>query len=148
MAAGLTMKKGKTEAFRKKINEIASKVLPSKPSPYMIYDTKLNLRNISMDLVEELEKLEPFGNSNPMPYFVMEDVYMARNRVTKDGQHLQLTLRKGGLLTSSIGFWMAQHSSMVLDPAQKFDALFMLQRNRQNYEQMVIKDLKEVELNW
>jgi len=148
MAAGLKIKKKNVKAFRERINKIASKTLSPNPSPYMNYDAKLKLRDISMKLVEDLEKLEPFGNCNPTPLFIVEDTHIARNRVTKDGQHLQLTIRKENRMSSAIGFWMSQYKSIFVDPAQKFDILFVLERNRQNYEQMVLRDLKEVELNW
>jgi len=148
MAAGVHVKKTKVDAFRKKINQIAEGKIPPKPVPYMIFDTKIRMRDVNMKLVEELERLEPFGLGNPLPYFVMEDVVIARNRITNDQQHLQLSFRKDGYLTSSVGFWMAPHHELILDPAQKFDVLFMLERHRDNYEQVIIKDLKEVPLNW
>ena len=149
MAAGITIKKKNIEEFRKKINSVASKVLPSDPKPYMVYDARLKMRDINMGLVEEMEKLEPFGNGNQLPCFVVEDVHMARDRITSDGQHLQMSVRKDGNLTSAIGFWMANYKDIFVDPAQKFDMLFFLERNRRgDYEQIVAKDIKEVKLNW
>jgi single-stranded-DNA-specific exonuclease len=149
MAAGLKIKKKNINAFRKRINDIASKVLPADPKPSMVYDTKLKMRDINMNMVEEMERLEPFGNGNQLPCFVVEDVRMARDRVTSDGQHLQMTIQKDKNMSSAIGFWMAGYKNMFVDPAQKFDMLFFLERNRKgDYEQIVVKDIKEVKLNW
>lgn len=149
MAAGLTIEKGNIGAFREKINSVARKMgLPSNPMPRMTYDKKLKLREVSMELVEDLEKLEPFGQGNELPCFVVEDMNVARDRVTKDGQHLQLSIRQGNSLSSAVGFWMAHFSEMITDPTQKFDILFFLERSRYNTEQMMVKDLKEVKLDW
>ena len=148
MAAGLKIKKKNIEAFRKRINKIASKELPKHPTPYMNYDAELKIRDINMGLVMDLERLEPFGNCNPQPAFKIEDTHVARDRITKDGQHLQLTVRKDNHMSSGIGFWMSPYKDIFLDPSQKFDILFYLERNRNGYEQMILRDLKEVELNW
>lgn len=148
MAAGLTIKKAQIGAFREKINSIAKGVLPAQAQPIMTYDSKLKLRDINLSLVSDLEQLEPFGQGNPLPQFIIEDMQIARDRITNDGQHLQLSLRQGNRLTSAIGFWMAHLDNMLQDPAQKYDILFFLERGRYGSEQIIIKDLKEVKLNW
>lgn len=149
MAAGLTIKKGNIGAFRKKVNEVARSMgLPANPRPRMIYDKKLKLREVTMELMEDLEKLEPFGQANELPCFVVEDMNVARDRVTADGQHLQLSIRQGNTLMSAVGFWMAHLGDMMKDPTQKFDVLFFLERSRYNTEQIIVKDLKGVKLEW
>lgn len=148
MAAGLSIKKSKIGAFRERINDVAKGVLPAHPTPVMVYDSKLKLRDIDIGLVQELEKLEPFGQGNPLPQFILEDAHVARDRITNDGQHLQLSLRQGNRLTSAVGFWMAHLNEILNDPAQKYDLLFFLERSRYGTEQIIIKDLKEVKLNW
>jgi single-stranded-DNA-specific exonuclease len=148
MAAGLKVKKKNINALRIRLNEVSS-ILPIDPVPYMVYDARIKMRDINMRLVEEMEKFEPFGNGNPLPQFITEDVAMARDRVTKDGQHLQMTVRKGKDMRSAIGFWMAGYKELFVDPTQKFDMLFFLERNSKgDYEQIVMKDIKEVKLNW
>jgi single-stranded-DNA-specific exonuclease len=148
MAAGLKVKKKSVDLFRQKINEIASRTLSSNPVPYMSYDSMLKLREMTMDVVADLERLEPFGNGNPSPRFIIEDVNVARKRVTKDGQHLQVSLRDRKSIISAIGFWMAHADGLIKDQTQKFDALFSLQRSNINTVQMEIHDLKEVKLDW
>lgn len=148
MAAGITIKKKNITAFRKKINKIAEKVLPSHSDPVIRYDSKLKLKDIDFNLVKELEKLEPFGQGNILPKFVIEDINIARDRITDDGQHLQLSIKQGNNLTSAIGFWMSPLSELLKDPAQKFDVLFYIGRNKYNTEQIILKDIKEVKLNW
>jgi len=146
MAAGLKIKTENVAAFRTHINEIAG--LPKNPRPSFKFDTMLKLREVNAGLVGDLEKLEPFGLGNQTPLFMMEDVHVARDRVTNDGQHLQLSLRQNRNLVSAVGFWMAEHSEQIIDPAQKFDLLFFVERSRYDSPQIMIRDLKEVRLEW
>jgi len=148
MAAGLKIKTENIAAFRKRINEVAGEVLPKKPRPSFKFDAMLKLRDVNDGLVGDLEKLEPFGQGNPTPLFVMEDVHVVRDRVTNDGQHLQLSLRQDKNLVSAVGFWMAGHSEQIQDPAQKFDLLFFVERSKYDSPQIMIRDIKEVNLVW
>ena len=148
MAAGLKIKTENVDHFRDQINKIAGATLPKNPRPQFKFDTMLSLREVNLNLVGDLEKLEPFGMGNQTPLFVMEDVHVARDRVTNDGQHLQLSLRQDKNLVSAVGFWMAGHSEQIIDPAQKFDLLFFVERSRYDSPQIMIRDLKEVSLVW
>ena len=148
MAAGLAIRKRSISLYRDRINQIAARTLSPNPIPYMRYDSKLALKNMTIDLVSDLEKLEPFGNGNPPPRFVVEDVNVARKKVTKDGQHLQVSLRDRKSLVSAIGFWMAHADVVIRDSAQKFDAMFSLQRGKYGNVQMEIHDFREVQLEW
>ncbi|MBS3899482.1 MAG: single-stranded-DNA-specific exonuclease RecJ [Dethiobacter sp.] len=60
---------------------------------------------LSLALVQELACLEPFGQGNPEPLFLIKGmaVDMAR-RVGAQGAHLQLRLRKGSLIFRAICF--------------------------------------------
>jgi len=148
MAAGLKILKRNISIFKEQINRVASRTLSPNPTPYMKYDTKLKLKEMTIEIISDLERLEPFGNGNPAPRFVVENVSVARKRVTKDGQHLQISLRDRKSLVSAIGFWMAHVDGVIKDSAQKFDALFSLQRGNMGNVQMQIIDMKEVGLNW
>ena len=39
-----------------------------------LYDIKLSINEINFDLLEDLEKLEPFGNGNEQPMFITENI--------------------------------------------------------------------------
>jgi len=148
MAAGMKIRTENVDKLRVRINEIVAKTLPVQPKPYMTYDFKLKLKDVNEELVKDLEKLEPFGMGNITPHFVVEDVHIARSRITKDGQHLQLSVRHNKNLTSAVGFWMSGHNDMVKDHAQKFDILFFVERSKLGTAQIIVRDMKEVSINW
>ena len=71
MAAGLKLLKKSVSLYRGRINAIATRTLSPNPVPYMRYDSKLKLKDMTIDIVSDLEKLEPFGNGNPSPQFMI-----------------------------------------------------------------------------
>lgn len=144
MAAGLQIRAEKIEPFRLKINTIVNR----RYEPYLKYDLKLHVSDISTTLLNDLNLFEPFGHSNNSLNFVLEDIRIASAKVTKNGQHLQLILAKDNKIFPAIGFWMADYKSKLTDPAQKIDLLFSLERGQLDNAQLVIKDLKVVNLDW
>ena len=146
MAAGLKVKTKNIGTFRARINEVTKGGLPINPTPYMRYDSIIRLKDTSESTLSDIEKIEPFGMGNPRPLFILEDVSITKSRVTRDGQHLQLTLRKDNKIRNVIGFWMAFYKDIIIDEAQKFDVLFFIERSKYNTTQLVLKDIKEVKL--
>ena len=73
-----------------------------------------NLKDLSVELLDELSQLEPFGEGNPEPVFELDKMrVMATRTVGSDGQHLQITLRDiNGATFKTVAFsapdeWMA-----------------------------------------
>jgi len=62
-------------------------------------DVEISFFDITPQLVEWIEKLEPFGEGNPSPLFLWRNVKVSDfNRVGKDGKHCRLLLEQGGLI--------------------------------------------------
>lgn len=70
MAAGITIKTDKIDDFRLAINAYAAQRHPQMPYPKLLLDCKLRPQVLSLDIVEELTLLEPFGTGNPARYLV------------------------------------------------------------------------------
>lgn len=87
MACGFTLAKGITpEQFHAKFVEAAAPLLATvQPGPVLTIDAELKLTDINWDLVEQLDQLEPFGEKNPRPQFLVRDA------VVKDFQAVGAT---------------------------------------------------------
>ncbi len=71
----------------------------------MPVDAIVTLGEIDEALVEELSRLEPYGNGNPEPMFVARDVEVLDCRtVGQEGRHLKLFVRQEGDCRDAIGF--------------------------------------------
>jgi single-stranded-DNA-specific exonuclease len=62
--------------------------------PVVEVDAELRTSQISWDLINELERFEPFGIGNPKPLFLLRDVRLCSSTpVGKDGKHVRLAVR-------------------------------------------------------
>jgi len=68
-ACGFKLKKGKTEEFKEKTEFLLKKYKAKKT-----YDSKLNLSEVTDELKGLTTKMEPFGNENPPPVFLIDNV--------------------------------------------------------------------------
>ncbi len=76
------------------------------PKPHLQVDAIFPIQDIDWHLVENLEKMEPFGHKNPKPVFLSKNVQVMNARpVGKTGRHLKMTVNpQSGDLLECIGF--------------------------------------------
>lgn len=93
MAAGLSIEEKNIPLLRERL--LANCTLTEDDFvPKVRIDRKLGLHQISYKLIEELEKLEPFGKGNPSPLFAEKGVEVTRaNLIGKDKNVLKLACR-------------------------------------------------------
>ncbi len=105
LAAGLSVERGNLDSFRKALNEYA---FPYLSSPECVVKThveaEITAEDITMDTVEELSKLEPYGAKNPEPIFVLKDVCIEEIAPLSMGKHTRLYLRKDGTSVAAVCF--------------------------------------------
>ncbi len=80
MAAGLSMEEKDVDCFRREINAICRLTQEDMEEKVHI-DVPMPVSYVSWPLVEELERLEPFGNGNPRPLFAQKDLEFLSARV-------------------------------------------------------------------
>lgn len=146
MAAGLTIKAGNIEAFRKKINEIAEDMLQGKElSPELLVDYKLEPADINLQIAKKLKDLEPFGMGNPNPNFVCRNMQVIDKKlVGANNKHLSLNLYDGNNNVKAIAFNMGNLFN-VLSSSKKIDIICCMDINLWNNNenvQLIIKDIK------
>jgi single-stranded-DNA-specific exonuclease len=96
MAAGLTLSWERIEAFRESINLYAEQTLKEKDLvPLIRVDDSLQPDRITNKLIEELERLKPFGWGNPEPIFLLRDVRPEGLKIVGE-EHLRFQVRGGG----------------------------------------------------
>lgn len=106
MAAGLSLKEENIEALRYKLNENC-KLTSDDIIPKIRIDKRINLKEVSIELVNELEKLEPFGRNNESPVLAEKDVLVNSISILgKDSNTLKLNCSIRGTIKNidAIGF--------------------------------------------
>ena len=82
MAAGLSLKEENIPAFRRRLNEKAREKLTEKDFIEKIWiDVALPFEYISEPFIQELKRLEPFGQGNEKPQFAHRRLKIRRARV-------------------------------------------------------------------
>ncbi len=111
-AAGLTIDPARVYAFRQAINQYADKVLAGREFPSTLaLDMELSKEQLRPELVEQLERLEPFGVGNPRPVFATHKVAIDSKPFLVGGAHLKFQTRIQETTFDVMGFRMAQHAS-------------------------------------
>jgi len=128
MAAGLTIRRDRFEAFRVAFLGVARELLrPDDLVPAQRVDLELPLGLVSEELEKLMRYLEPCGPGNPAPVFGVRGARaVAARRV--GANHLRFLLDDGSGVLPAIGF---QWADAVPDAwlAQPLDVAFRLERD-------------------
>lgn len=107
LAAGLTVHQDNIEKFRLKINEWAAKEYPVLPSMPFQLDVPVKLSELTVPEVAGLSALAPYGNGNPSPVFLLENVVLDGIYPVSGGKHSRLRLRQNDQILYAAYFGMA-----------------------------------------
>jgi single-stranded-DNA-specific exonuclease len=143
-AAGFTIHNANLPAFRERLMGIAQAQLGGRDlQPTLDIDAEVRLDQITFDLYEALQSLEPCGNSFPQPILCARNLRVLSARaVGNDSAHLQLRLSDGTQVVKAIAFNFGKYADQ-LPPV--LDAAFQVELNEWNGEQSLqlnIKDLR------
>jgi single-stranded-DNA-specific exonuclease len=134
MAAGLSLRKDKLQAFRDRIQQaVGAQLAGQLPNPEVRYDMEIELRDLTREAFRQLQQLEPFGPGNPAPVFLATGLHGVRppRTVGAKGQHLKLTLQcasRTGMPIDAVGFNMGHRLSEVRN-WKRLDAVFTVVQN-------------------
>ncbi|MDR1528051.1 MAG: single-stranded-DNA-specific exonuclease RecJ [Puniceicoccales bacterium] len=103
-AVGISIRPENINAFRKNFNRAVKKHSTSKPEHEKIeYSHELTLEEIDSNFMEELETLQPFGQRNPEPIFLLKNITI---------NNLPETF---GVRKHHVKFWLTdRHSKRIL----------------------------------
>ena len=98
---------------------------------------------MQVDVVNDLDKLEPFGEANKTPIFMYRNLRINSIRALSEGKHLKLTLKDDNLLIDAIGFNMGYLTEDFL-LGDKIDVVGCLEINKYNGKENVQINLKDI----
>ncbi|MBF0985940.1 MAG: single-stranded-DNA-specific exonuclease RecJ [Clostridiales bacterium] len=105
MACGLSLTVENFEKFKKEITKyIDENVDISKLEKEIYIDEILTIDDLDIEEIKELKSLEPFGEENPEPIIMYENVEINGIRTLSENKHLKLSLKKNDKIIDAIGF--------------------------------------------
>jgi len=140
MAAGLAVSSQNFDTLKYQLFETISRmVAESSYKSAVEIDQQVELKNLSFDLVSELQQLAPFGPGNPPVLFSTAELELESTTVMgKSGEHEKITLGDSeGNLYKSL-WWQ---SVGLPHPASRFDLAFTASLKK-------FKGIVDVQLEW
>ena len=108
MAVGLSLKRSNFDSFKEEFQEIVEESDIKDIVPIIKIDDEIDLKNVTMDMVREIDKLQPFGEENKVPIFLFRNLKIDSIRAISDGKHLKLSLKYSNGWIDAIGFNMGE----------------------------------------
>lgn len=131
MAAGVSVKPGKLDAFRERINEIAKKSISSEmfQAPLKL-DAETNLSEMTLVRIQEMQQIEPTGQGNPEIQLLIPNLTMSGPiyRIGKEKQHVKFWANDEGESCEVIAWNLKPED----EPKGKFDLAVAPQVNSFN----------------
>lgn len=143
MAVGLSLHKKNFNRFKSDFEKYVTEKDISDLVPILEIDKQIGMKEIEIDIVKELDLLEPFGESNRRPVFVYKNLKIDSIRALSDGKHLKMTLKDGNSLINAIGFNMGSLSKdyMIGDKVDIAGTLEINSFNGRDFVQINMKDI-------
>lgn len=107
--AGVSVKKENLEKFKKDINLYIEKLNLQEIKPVLNIDMEVFLKDLSIDIIKELRKLEPYGEANNEPLFLIKNLKIESIRALTEGKHLKLRLKDENYEIDAIGFHLGEY---------------------------------------
>ena len=122
-AAGLSIKKEDISGFREDFCEaVVQQVHFEDLYQDLDIDAEVLVGHLTFNMMTELSKLEPFGQSNPRPIFCINQVQLADVRTMgNEDQHLSILIQQHGNQIRAVGFGKGEWSEALAEPGQEFD---------------------------
>lgn len=150
LAAGLSIRTDKIEEFRSAINKNASVKIDEKSLiPTISIDAIIKPTYITLETVDEINRLQPFGVENPSPVFAVKNIKIHKISTMSENKHLRMTLLKEGKFLDAVGFGMGEYYNHLKE-GDFINVAFGIDINDyKGYKnvQLILKDIKLAEVN-
>lgn len=143
MAIGISVKENNFDKFKCEFEEYVNSSNIKDLIPIIKVDEEVTSKDMSVNIVNDLNKLEPFGEANKMPVFMYKNLRINSIRALSEGKHLKLTLKDECLIVDAIGFNMGHLVDEYL-LGDKVDVLGNLEINSFNGRESVQINLKDL----
>ncbi|MFM8634117.1 MAG: single-stranded-DNA-specific exonuclease RecJ [Planctomycetia bacterium] len=126
-AAGLRIEDDKIDAFRERfLAEVESRMPPALRQAQLTIDGEATLAGLTLESVEQVEKLAPFGQANRRPVLCASSVQLSEppRVIGGGGRHLSMNLVQHGARVRGVAFGGAEWLDQLPAPGQPFHVAF------------------------
>lgn len=143
MAIGINVKRENFEKFKKEFEEYTQNSHISDIIPIIQIDKQVDIKKINIQDVNELKLLEPYGEGNKMPVFLIKNLKILSIRSLSEGKHIKLKLEIDNYMIDAIGFNMGEVVDKYLI-GDKVDIVGSLEVNQFGGNENIQVNLKDL----
>ncbi len=143
MAIGIALQKKNFEKFKKELEEYAQNCHIHDIIPVIQIDEEISLSKIDIKTVKELRLLEPYGEANKIPVFLIKNLKIQAIRSLSEGKHLKLKLAQDNYIMDGIGFNMGEFATQY-QIGDKIDVVGSLEINSFNGNEQIQINLQDL----
>src|SRR5262249_25542859 len=107
--AGFKIQPERIDAFRQRFCAYAAQHFPDgPPPPRLVIDAEVSLNALTAGLIQELDRLEPYGSANRRPLFLAGglEILGIPRRIGTGERHMSFRVRQGETTMRAIAFGM------------------------------------------
>ncbi len=123
MAVGFKIAPTRIAAFRERFCAYASQHFPDgvPPAPRLHLDAEVALSSLTLGLLKELDKLEPYGAQNPKPKFLAGGLQIVGEpkKIGNGERHLSFRVKQGEMSMKAIAFGMSDRIEELMSAGGK-----------------------------
>ena len=128
-AAGVTLDASRIPELRRRLTDYAdSRLQPEDLIPRLRIDSPLGLREISMDVLDGLSRLGPFGAGNPKPVFRAGPIDLVSAPKRLKERHLSLLVRQDGRSFRAIAWRAADREQYLIANPNGLELAYSLEQ--------------------
>jgi single-stranded-DNA-specific exonuclease len=145
MAVGVTLKKENLDKFRSKMEKISKEQNIGNIEQTRVVESEINIDELNTDFIKQINRLEPFGDKNPVPIYVLRDLKIDSITTISEGRHLKLKVKGKQKLFDVIGFNKGSYidSYVIGDKVDIFATIELNTYNGVESVQINMKDMKK-----
>ncbi len=120
MAAGMTLQIEDVPELRMRLNQLAAEQLTAEDFvPVTNLDGTVKITEATIQTIDEMSLLAPFGVSNPKPKLLIDSVQLASIRkIGANQNHLKLSLEEDNHQLDGVGFGLGEYADQIAPNAE------------------------------
>lgn len=103
-AGGFSLSTDKIGEFTARVHEYCLRCYPKMPVYSVSADMEIDCRALTVENVSELSKLEPFGEGNRQPVFLLKNCTVRSKKSLKEGKYTSFEVQSGGAVLKALSF--------------------------------------------
>ena len=144
-AAGFKVDPLNIDAFRAKFTAYTAEHFPERvpPAPKLTIDAEVPLSSVTMGLLRDLDRLEPYGEGNPKPVFLAGPLDLAGDprKMGQGEKHMSFKVKQGQTSLRAVAFGMGERYEELISGGGSVCVVFTPKLNEWNGHKSVVLEV-------